>query len=287
MTGYGKARYENDFVASVEIKSLNSKFLDASIRLPRIFSDKEIEVRGNLSNLLVRGKVNVFVEFESNDESTSKITLRKELFGNYYQELKDLANDLGADDRDLFRLTMQIPDVMKSENDTEKVEEYWAQISELIVEAAETCDAFRIKEGEKLLMYLEDCLSKIEELSLEVKQLDPGRIDKIREKIKGNLEEFISEENIDKNRFEQELIFYIEKIDINEELIRLSTHLNHFRDALNSSDSNGKKLGFIAQEIGREINTIGSKANDSGIQTLVINMKEELEKIKEQVLNIL
>ena len=288
MTGYGKAQAErNNTIVTVEVKTLNSKFLEVNLRLPKAFSEKEIEIRNQLSQQLERGKASVAIEVQSADATESKIEYNKPLFLSYYRQLKDLAVAAGAPSfDDLFRIAMQQPDVAKVVSN-ELSEDEWDLVSGLIEEATRACDAFRQREGAALQEKLSSYIGEIKRQLEAVEQRDPARAENVRERLNKKLEDLQQIDKIDQNRLEQELIYYIEKLDINEEKVRLLTHLSYFEQVLQSPESNGKKLGFIAQEIGREINTIGSKANDAETQRYVVNMKEELEKIKEQVLNII
>lgn len=286
MTGYGKAQAEhNNTLVSVEIKTLNSKFLELNLRLPRAYAEKEIEIRNLLTQQLERGKVNISVDIQSNETAEAKVEFNKPLFVQYYRQLQELAREVDAAETDIFRMALQQPEVSKPVGTTLDEEE-WRLVEKVIQEAADACDAFRQREGdvlqEKLLSYVQE----IKRLLAAVEQQDPVRTEAIKEKLSKKLEELQNVEKVDQNRLEQELIYYIEKLDISEEKVRLLTHLNYLEQNL-KGESNGKKLGFISQEVGREINTIGSKANDALIQRYVVGMKEELEKIKEQVLNIL
>lgn len=288
MTGYGKAQAERNGVAiNVEIKTLNSKFLELNLRLPKAYSEKEMELRNLLSKQLERGKANVSIDMQSMDATESKVEFNKPLFLSYYRQLQELAQAAAAPSLDdVFRLAFQQPDVSRTTT-TEFDEEEWKLLESLIQEAAEACDAFRLREGEELKEKLASYIAEIKKQLQAVEERDPFRTEAVKEKLSKKLEELQQVEKIDQNRLEQELIYYIEKLDISEEKVRLLTHLNYFEQNLQSKESNGKKLGFIAQEIGREINTIGSKANDAAIQRYVVGMKEELEKVKEQVLNIM
>ena len=288
MTGYGKAQAErNNTIVTVEVKTLNSKFLEVNLRLPKAFSEKEIEIRNLLSQQLERGKASVAIEVQSADATESKIEYNKPLFLSYYRQLQDLAVAAGAPSfDDLFRIVMQQPDVAKVVNN-DLSEDEWDLVSGLIEEAVQACDAFREREGAALQEKLSAYIDEIKRQLTAVEQRDPARAENVRDRLNKKLEDLQQVDKVDQNRLEQELIYYIEKLDISEEKVRLLTHLNYFEQVLQSPESNGKKLGFIAQEIGREINTIGSKANDAEIQRYVVNMKEELEKIKEQVLNII
>ncbi len=288
MTGYGKVQYENEaFTLSTEIKTLNSKFLDASVRLPRIFSDREIEVRNMLSAHLERGKVSLNVEYVSKNEDIKGAAINGVLLKNYYLTLHKLSKEVGNSQADVFALAMQLPEVVQPPLQETASEEVWEIVKSKIEEAILRCNAFREQEGKALGQYLETCINAIGAALEKIEVLAPKRNEAVRNKIRTQLEELISEAQIDGNRFEQELIYYIEKLDVNEEIVRLKNHLSYFLKVLQSKESQGKKLGFMSQEIGREINTIGSKANDAEIQHLVVSMKEELEKIKEQVLNVI
>jgi uncharacterized protein (TIGR00255 family) len=287
MTGYGTASFESEtMTVSVEVKTLNSKFLDINLRLPRVFSDKEIEVRNLLSDRLQRGKAAVNIEYQRLDAAATKLAINKKLFLQYYQELSELAGQVGANTDELLKLTLQSPEVMVTEKTDEDLSEDWQVVLDTLKKALEHCNAFREQEGQALVNKLAVYADTIEELLAEVEKQEPTRLEVVKTRIKQSLEELKSPEKIDENRFEQELIYYIEKLDINEEKVRLRNHLKYFHEIMKSKESQGKKLGFVAQEIGREINTIGSKANDAVIQKLVVSMKEELEKIKEQVLNV-
>lgn len=288
MTGYGTARYADDtFEVTIEVKSLNSKFLDLGIRTGRNYSDKEMEIRNAVSEKLVRGKISVNIDYQLVENNDMSVAYNQSLFKNYYQELKELANAVGDNSNDLFRLALLAPDVTVTKTDDEGAENNWKKIKKVFIEALDKCDAFRIDEGSTLNEKLSSYIQSIRNGLTKVEVLDPDRVAAIRTRITDNMSQFIEEEKIDRNRLEQELIFYIEKLDISEEKVRLTKHLDYYEEVMNSEESNGKKLGFISQEIGREINTIGSKANDAAIQQIVVGMKEELEKIKEQVLNVL
>ncbi|MEX2335906.1 MAG: YicC/YloC family endoribonuclease [Fulvivirga sp.] len=288
MTGYGSSHYTDDEkTINIEVKTLNSKYLDLNFRLPRAFSEREIAIRNLVSDKLQRGKVSLSIDYLNEKETVLKQRYNEELFIKYYQMLKRLSDRVISSDEDLFKLALNSPDVIVTDQGEEVGEEEWTNLKALVENALEVCDKFRMKEGAELQQKFEGYIETIESHLEEVKVLDPRRVEKIRERIKGNLTKFIDEEGLDKNRLEQEIIYYIEKLDITEEKVRLESHLNHFKEVLADENSLGKKLGFISQEIGREINTIGSKANDAGVQKHVVAMKEELEKIKEQLLNVL
>ncbi len=288
MTGYGHVLHDDNQVKiNVEVKSLNSKYLDVSLRLPKHFSDKEIELRNLLSEKLERGKVSVSIDFQKYNEGEVKQVYNEKLFMAYYAELKKLADRVLAPYERLFELALNSPDVVQATVAEENNEADWTKIRNAVLESIAQCDRFRIDEGKSLLVKFKNYIASIEESLKNVELLDSGRIERVREKLKENVASFLGEDGYDANRLEQEIIFYIEKFDIHEERVRLKTHLDYFLQVLNDAQSNGKKLGFISQEIGREINTIGSKANDAGIQKHVVVMKEELEKIKEQLNNVL
>lgn len=288
MTGFGQATFNKDELnLVVEVKSLNSKFFDLGLRLPRVFSEKELEVRNMISDKLERGKISVTVELQQTGKAEIRQQYNEQLFVAYYTELKKLADKTMAGYDGLFELALNSPDVIVGGGKDELNPVLWELLQKLLAEAINKCDQFRITEGKVLEEKLASYIKSIESGLQRAEELDPQRIEKIRSRIKGNLVEFLGAEGIDMNRLEQELIFYIEKLDIHEERVRLRAHLNYFLKLLSEPQSNGKKLGFLAQEIGREINTIGSKANDAEIQKAVVVMKEELEKIKEQLNNVL
>lgn len=288
MTGYGLASVENEaFIISVEVKTLNSKFLDLNTRSPRQFSDKELEIRNLVSNILERGKVNVNIEFSSKSGVDLPVSINDELFVSYFQKYKALSEQVGADKEDIFKLALQSPNVISNLVEKTSGAEQWEAVKGIIEIALHKCDDFRKDEGQVLQEKFIENLAIIREGLNKVKVADPIRKDRIRQRIRSNFNDWLEEQDFDKNRFEQELIYYFEKIDITEELVRLDTHLKYFEKNLLEESNQGKKLGFISQEIGREINTIGSKANDAEIQQYVVVMKDELEKIKEQSLNIL
>ncbi|HEX6889854.1 MAG TPA: YicC/YloC family endoribonuclease [Chryseolinea sp.] len=287
MTGFGQNSQDDGQVQiTTEIKSLNSKFLDLNLRLPKIFSDKEIEVRNIISERLERGKVSLVVEYQRHGDQEIKQTYNQSLFVAYFSELKKLADRVMAPYEGLFELALNSPDVIQTNVKEGSTEEEWKKVKASIENAIGKCEEFRKEEGKVLGKMLTDCGEVIRGELVKIEELDPKRIERIRERLKGNVVVFFGEEGYDTNRLEQEIIFYIEKLDINEEKVRLRSHLDYFQNILKESQSNGKKLGFISQEIGREINTIGSKASDAAIQKHVVVMKEELEKIKEQLNNV-
>jgi uncharacterized protein (TIGR00255 family) len=288
MTGFGVAGFENEqMIIQVEVRSLNSKFLDLSIRSPRQFSDKEPEIRALVLSILDRGKVSLSVDFIPRGIQNLPVTINQELFKTYYQEFKSLAEVVGEKPVDLFKLALQAPNVINTVPMDREETEDWEQVKLVLEEALKKCDGFRKDEGASLYSKLEENIQVIRGAFLRVKQEDPLRKEKIQQRIRNHFSQWMDENSFDSNRFEQELIYYFEKIDITEELVRLETHLDYFLKSMKEENAQGKKLGFISQEIGREINTIGSKANDAEIQKHVILMKDELEKIKEQTLNVL
>lgn len=284
MTGFGKASLENnDYSISVEIKSLNSKFLELNLRLPKQFSDKETEVRNLFSEKLIRGKVNVFIEFDKKQEVGPKNQINHELLKAYYDQLKEAATMVGEPNYNLFNIALNMPDVTTRITEDVESDDDWKVLKVEINNALESIDVFRNDEANKLKIALNSYSKNIAGLLVEVESQEGPRKEGFVGKIKTQLEEL--EQKYDENRFEQELIYYLEKLDITEEKVRLRSHLDYFEKEIDA-DGSGKKLGFIAQEIGREVNTIGSKANFAPIQHAVVKMKDELEKIKEQVLNL-
>lgn len=285
MTGFGKAtkEFENKTV-NVEIRSLNSKNLDLSLRLSSTYRDKEHELKSEITKLLERGKVDLSVYVESKIEETP-VQINTDLAKSYYNQLKQLAIELNEPSTNLMAHVLKMPDVLKSER-KEPNEQDWKDIQSVIFLAVEGLNNFRSDEGKSIEKDFETRLGIITDSLEKIKEHDAARIQNIRDRIKKNLEEVVGKEKVDNNRFEQELIYYIEKLDINEEKVRLKTHLDYFIKTM-KEPAGGRKLNFIGQEIGREVNTIGSKANDAEMQKLVVLMKDELEKIKEQTNNVL
>jgi uncharacterized protein (TIGR00255 family) len=287
MTGYGKAIAETpQKKITIEIKSLNSKQLDLNTKLPWLYKEKEPEIRNLISQKLDRGKIDFAIFVDMLDDEVVTI-INKSAVRNYYNQFKEIASELKIDlDDQIFTAIMKLPDTLKTEK-PELPEAEWEMVKNQIIESITMLDLYRIEEGNSILADLKKCIGRILSYLGNVETFEDGRITRIREKLISILEETPGTENLDKNRFEQELIFYLEKYDINEEKIRLKTHCDYFLETIITPSPNGKILNFIAQEIGREINTIGSKANDASIQKLVVMMKDELEKIKEQTLNVL
>lgn len=284
MTGYGKSILQlPSKKVTIEVKSLNSKNLDVNVRMPSYYKEKELHVRRKIANSLVRGKIDfsVYVEMTA-DETTT--TINKGVVSEYIQQLKNLTQTGSSDDVELLKMAVRMPDALKTERE-ELDEDEWNTIESHIDVALDKINQYRTDEAESLEEDFKERIHNIHQYLEEVKALDNDRISHVKAKLQKALDELKVE--LDSNRFEQELIYYLEKLDINEEKVRLANHLNYFLKELDSATSNGKKLGFIVQEIGREINTIGSKANFAPMQKSVIQMKNELEKIKEQILNIL
>ncbi len=285
MTGFGKATLETgDKMITVEIRSLNSKGADISLRVSSGLRNYELEIRNQLSKQLERGKIDLSIFIESKKAETP-VEINIPLAKAYHEQLKNLAIELGQPFEDSLYQVLKFPDVLKSEK-SEADEQEWEQIKTCINQAITQLNLFRETEGKSLLTDFKDRLKKIETHLNEIKKLDENRLMNIKARIRNNIAEMLGKDKLDENRFEQELIYYIEKLDINEEKVRLKTHLDYFMETCVET-APGRKLNFISQEIGREINTIGSKANDAQIQKLVVLMKDELEKIKEQAMNVL
>ncbi len=281
MTGFGKSltQIPNKKI-TVELKSLNSKNFDLNARIPSQYREKELDLRNIISGSLNRGKVDLSIYVEYTGEQTST-NLNTEVVKNYMDQLRDIVN---ASEIELLKMAVKMPDALKTERDEIDDEEFKA-IEGAVKAALVEINNFRSDEGEALEKDLQLRISNIQKLLKEVISIDPDRVDAVRERLRKGIEEI--KEQADENRFEQEIVYYIEKFDITEEKVRLDNHLDYFQKTLNSKDSNGRKLAFISQEIGREINTIGSKSNYAPMQQLVVQMKDELEKIKEQILNVL
>jgi uncharacterized protein (TIGR00255 family) len=285
MTGFGKAECMLPArKLTIEIKSLNSKQIDTSTRLPAIYREKELEIRQLLSQRLERGKVECNFHYEV--IAGAAATINTMVIRDYLRQLKDVADEHDVDPGDLLSTVMRLPDTVISDK-AELVKEEWESVREALITAIGELDQFRIQEGAALHKDLEECISNIRKKQQEIEPFEAERIEKLKQRFINNLEELRLNEDIDKNRFEQEMLYYLEKLDINEEKVRLKNHLDYFIEILEKGSPNGKKLGFISQEIGREINTLGSKANHSEIQRIVVEMKDELERIKEQILNVL
>lgn len=285
MTGYGKAEGTvGNRKYTLEVRALNSKQLDINLRLPSVFKEKELELRTWLAEHLFRGKVDVGIYYEA-DASEMKVTLNKPLLEAYAKDLKEVAESIGQEQSDFIGAVLRIPEVLRSERE-EFDETEWAGIMKLAREAVERFIEYRDQEGKGLADDFEVRIANILAAEAQLGPLLEERMTKVKNRLKSNLEEFIDPDKIDRNRFEQEVIYYLEKFDVNEERQRLVANCTYFLEILRNGKQQGKKLGFITQEIGREINTLGSKANDAEIQRSVVMMKDELEKIKEQVLNV-
>lgn len=281
MTGYGKTVLQLPTKKiSIELKSLNSKNLDVNARMPSMYRAKELDVRKLIANHLVRGKVDFSLYVEITGEDTSS-KINKTVVKEYIKQLKDVVD---GDNTELLKMAIRLPDAVTTERD-DIDEEEWKLIANGINESISKIVLYRKDEGAILKQDFLDRIENLKQLLDKVIEMDPERINGVRARLEKGIAEI--KEKVDENRFEQELVYYIEKFDITEEKVRLDNHLDYFTKALNSDDSNGKKLGFISQEIGREINTIGSKSNYAPMQKLVVQMKDELEKIKEQLLNVL
>ncbi|WP_300433821.1 YicC/YloC family endoribonuclease [Christiangramia sp.] len=281
MTGFGKSvtQIPNKKI-TVELKSLNSKNFDLNARIPSQYREKELDLRNIISNDLGRGKVDLSIYVEYTGEQTST-NVNTQVVKNYMDQLRDIVN---ASEIELLKMAVKMPDSLKTERDEIDDEEFKA-IEGAVKSALKEINNFRNDEGKALEKDLKLRISNIQKLLKEVIKIDPDRIDAVRDRLRKGIEEI--KEQADENRFEQEIVYYIEKFDITEEKVRLDNHLDYFQKTLNSKDSNGRKLAFISQEIGREINTIGSKSNYAPMQQMVVQMKDELEKIKEQLLNVL
>ena len=284
MTGYGKSVLQLPAKkVTIEIKTLNSKNLDLNVRIPSYYKEKELSVRKKLAAGLVRGKIDFSIYVEMTSDETTTV-LNKAVVNDYMQQLKNVLFTEATDDIELLKMAVKMPDALKIERE-ELDENEWKLIEESIVEALQETIKYRTDEAASLEDDFKLRILNIRKYLEEVNALDEERLSNVRERLQKAIADLKVE--IDQNRFEQELIYYLEKLDINEEKVRLANHLEYFLQELDSKDSNGKKLGFIIQEIGREINTTGSKANFAPMQKSVIQMKNELEKIKEQILNVL
>lgn len=281
MTGFGKSVTQlPSKKITVEIKSLNSKNLDVNARIPSQYREKELQLRNKVSKALIRGKVDFSLFVEITGEETSA-AVNKGVVKKYIQQLRDI---VAGDETELLKMAVRMPDALSTAREEIDENEFKA-IEDAVSEALEEINSFRTDEGKALEKDLKIRVVNIELLLKEIMKIDPERVEAVKERLRKGIAEL--KENIDENRFEQELVYYIEKFDITEEKVRLENHLDYFKESISSEDSNGRKLGFISQEMGREINTIGSKSNYAPMQQLVVQMKDELEKIKEQLLNVL
>jgi uncharacterized protein (TIGR00255 family) len=287
MTGFGKAtcEYGNKKIV-VEIKSLNSKQLDVSTRMSGQYREKDIEIRNELSQQLERGKVE-FALYVDNSGKESVSQINQAVIETYYEQIKQLSESIGiAVPENWFEVLLRLPDALKTET-VELEDDEWNEIKKTLNIAIAELKEFRVQEGKSLENVFETKIKHIDTLLEEIAPYELERVEKIKTRLEENLQALSDKIDYDKNRLEQELIFYIEKLDVNEEKVRLRNHLNYFLETMNNETAAGKKLGFISQEIGREINTLGSKSNHSEMQKIVVLMKDDLEQIKEQVLNVL
>ncbi len=296
MTGYGKAENQvaNNKKIVVEIRSLNSKSMDLNVRVASQLRSKELDIRTLIAQRLERGKIDLSIYYQDATQGEAAATfapINREAFAYYYRELTALQSELGwANNQDIVAAILRMPDVTKVQDSSEVNEEEWTVVLQSIEEAIKQFNAFREQEGTSLYQMFSEKLDAIASLLAEVEPYEQSRVEKIKARIEANLEQLsaTSQQAIDRNRLEQEMIYYIEKLDINEEKVRLTNHLKYFRETMGGKEVGvGKKLGFIAQEMGREINTLGSKSNQSEMQIIVVKMKDILEQIKEQVLNVL
>lgn len=288
MTGFGKTTIETpNRKIVVEMKSLNSKQLDVFTKLPNLYKEKDLEIRNMIKDKLGRGKIDLTVYFDCS-ETEKEVMINNKIVEQYYHQILSICDNLGitANANECLQTVMTFPETFKT-----KVEELdndeWLLLKQGVEEAAEAVNNFREQEGEILIADVITRVEMIENFSAGIPEFEVDRINVVKKKLEEKLKEWTDIQNIDENRLEQELVYYLEKLDITEEKVRLSNHCKYFKETVIKEEAPGRKLGFIAQEMGREINTIGSKANDCEIQKLVVNMKDELEKIKEQCLNIL
>lgn len=287
MTGFGKASGDiNNKKVVVEIKSLNSKQIDLNTRMAGIYREKEIEVRNELGQKLNRGKIDLALYIDNSSKESSN-QINATVVENYFKQIKTIADNLHIDlPNNWFEVLLRLPDALKADT-AELEEDEWLAVKELIAEAVKELNLFRTQEGKILEGVFREKIAHIAELLLEVEPFEKERVEKIKSKLEENLLALSEKIELDNNRLEQELIYYIEKLDVNEEKVRLKTHLDYFIQTMENEPIPGKKLGFITQEIGREINTLGSKSNHSEMQKIVVLMKDDLEQIKEQILNVL
>ncbi|WP_460945139.1 YicC/YloC family endoribonuclease [Spirosoma daeguense] len=291
MTGFGNATVEAGGLAvTAEVKTLNSKFLDIHCRIPRQFSDKEIELRAQLTHQLERGKVELSLNLARTNAIRPGVVINRQLVAAYVNDLKETANSMlmSIPDGEVFQLALQQPNAFLTESadPTADVSD-WETVQKAVQEALRRCNEFRTQEGAVLEGKFQEYIQIISDRLQDVEEQDIRRMPAVRERMRNSVKELLDNDTFDHNRFEQELLYYVEKFDISEEKVRLKNHLSYFLEVMATEEANGKKLNFISQEIGREINTIGSKANDATIQRYVVQMKDELEKIKEQTMNVI
>ncbi|MEZ4910554.1 MAG: YicC/YloC family endoribonuclease [Saprospiraceae bacterium] len=287
MTGYGQAKKEIDGkIISVEIKSLNARSTEMRCKLPVNFSDREMELRKRVLDSLQRGKIDITISIDGFSDEDS-LFVNAAAFKKYYREVKSIVDDLGIQEGDIIQAIMRIPSVL-SLDPMSADESEWHDVESVVDDALVKINEFRIQEGKVLEVDMKERVNHIEKYLKGVGKFEAGRLEKIKERLRKNMSDFAQNQQVDQNRYEQEILYYLEKLDINEEKVRLAQHCNYFFEELKTDEvQKGRKLSFIAQEIGREINTIGAKAQDSDIQQLVVMMKDELEKLKEQLANIM
>lgn len=288
MTGFGKATVESgNKKIVIEVKSLNSKQLDLNLRLPNLYKEKEMEIRSMVKDRLERGKVDMNIYFDS-AEGEKTVSINRTVVMQYFNQMLEISDQLGiqTDKNELLQTVMRFPDTLQVKAE-ELADEEWLALQTGIGQALQAIDTFRVQEGKALIKDIGHRIELIQQLAAQVPQFEVKRVETIRQKLAEKIDEWTDVKNIDQNRFEQEIIYYLEKLDITEEKVRLANHCKYFLETVDKEEAPGRKIGFIAQEIGREINTMGSKANDHDIQKLVVKMKDELEKIKEQSLNVL
>lgn len=287
MTGFGKSvvTFEGKKITA-EIKSLNSKQLDLLVKLPQIYREKELELRNEVARVLERGKVELYITTEMTDETTA-VNINVSVLAAYKSQIEKMSQELSIPmPVDWYATLLRLPDVLKSDNTNEVSDEELSVLSSCVVNAISSLMDFRKQEGERLELFFKEKISNIRNLLAEVEPYEKERVEKIKARIQDAISR-LEQVDYDRNRFEQEMIYYIEKLDINEEKLRLTNHLDYFLETMESDNGQGKKLGFISQEMGREINTLGSKSNHAEMQRIVVRMKDELEQIKEQVLNVM
>jgi len=287
MTGYGRCEKKTQrILIKCEVKTLNSKFLDFSPRIPKELASKETIVRTLVTDELKRGKVMLTLELEFDAEESQKFQVDEKLFKSYFEKFQALAKEVNTQQDNLVKMAIEAPEVIKQQELSED-DIPWEEVELCLKNALKECVDFRLQEGSVLEKKLAGYINNIRDGLVKIEEADPNREENIRQKIQKSLDEIRDKVKVDENRFEQELIYYLERLDISEEKVRLKQHLDYFSETISTQEYAGKKLGFISQEIGREINTIGSKANHADIQRTVVMMKDELEKIKEQSLNLL
>lgn len=287
MTGFGKTKLEtNNKVIGLEIRSLNSKQLDMNLRTPHLYREKELDIRKIIGSELIRGKIDFYINIEQSSVDSAP-QINNVVAKHFYSQIENLSKELNIEKQnDILGIIMKMPDIITSTNEELNADE-WNDIEKALFETIEKVNAFRSQEGELLFTDFCQRIDKIKELLCAVEPYEKARIPHIKERIQSNINSLLDEINKDNSRLEQEMIYYLEKLDITEEKVRLLKHCDYFLEVIENEHNAGKKLAFVCQEIGREINTLGSKANDADIQKIVVLMKDELEKIKEQLFNIL